>query len=258
MRDSALKRFLVGGYFNAVEVRDAARGMFAPPRFGGAAADYDAYWAERGPGRQQPRFEIIARGIQPGARVLDVGCGDGAMLEYLAETRRIAGIGLDISSRAVARARERGLDARVGTLDGASGGEFSDGFEHVVLSEVVEHVADAETFVQAGWRLAQRTLWLTFPNIDRHGNPASRMARRAGRSGRSRACAGGGRERSARAGGANRRGTSLVPPRGERVGDAPPAARAVRARASRPRRGSDRHPGGIGRVRPRRSLIAIR
>lgn len=165
MRDSALKRFLVGGYFNAVEVRDAARGMFAPPRFGGAAADYDAYWAERGPGRQQPRFEIIARGIQPGARVLDVGCGDGAMLEYLAETRRIAGIGLDISSRAVARARERGLDARVGTLDGASGGEFSDGFEHVVLSEVVEHVADAETFVQAGWRLAQRTLWLTFPNI---------------------------------------------------------------------------------------------
>ena len=38
-------------------------------------------------------------------------------------------------------------------------------FDHVVISEVLEHLLDSEDFVTRGWKLAGKTLWLTFPNI---------------------------------------------------------------------------------------------
>jgi methionine biosynthesis protein MetW len=164
VRDSSLKRFLVTGYFTAAEMRTAVRGMFRSPAPAVLDADYDAYWSHRDPGGVQPRFEIIAGAIHRGDRVLDVGCGDGAMLEFLAGSRGAIGIGLDVSARAVARALTRGVDARAESLD-AFESAAPDPFDHVVLSEVVEHVADAEGLVRAAWRLTRGTLWVTFPNI---------------------------------------------------------------------------------------------
>jgi len=163
MRDSALKRALVDAYFNWCEVSHAVAGMVRRPVYGERIDDYDGYWRRRGPGGLQPRFEIIARGVGEGASVLDVGCGDGVMLEFLAATRRVRALGIDVSAEAVRRAAARGVDARVQTLgDLAASGEA---FDHVVMSEVVEHVADAERFVLDAWSLTRKTLWLTFPNI---------------------------------------------------------------------------------------------
>jgi methionine biosynthesis protein MetW len=163
MRDSALKRALVDAYFNWREVSHAVTGMVRRPAYGERIDDYDAYWRHRAPGGLQPRFEIIARGVAEGASVLDVGCGDGVMLEFLAATRRVRALGIDVSVEAVRRAAARGVDARAQTLgDLAASGEA---FDHVVMSEVVEHVADAERFVLDAWSLTRKTLWLTFPNI---------------------------------------------------------------------------------------------
>lgn len=161
MRDSRLKRLLVREYFNAREVASALAHMFGAPTFG-ASIDYDAYWVSRAPGSVQPRFEIIASSIVPGESLLDVGCGDGAMLSYLAG-RGVRGIGIDVSAEAVRRAHVRGLDARL--LHAADLVASGDVFDHVVASEVVEHVADAERFVRDLWRMTRRTLWITFPNI---------------------------------------------------------------------------------------------
>src|SRR5256885_5048620 len=116
MRDSALKRTLVRAYFNARELQYAVAGMMRSPAYGEPIADYDAYWRRRAPGGLQPRFEIIARGIADGASVLDVGCGDGVMLEFLASTRRTRGLGIDVSEEAIRRAAARGVPARVQTL----------------------------------------------------------------------------------------------------------------------------------------------
>lgn len=162
MRDGALKRFLVRGYFDVQELRNALVGTVRTPPFG-AAIDYDEYWRHRAPGALQPRFEIIGACIRREDQVLDIGCGDGAMLAYLAERRGVHGVGIDISAEAVRLAKARGVDARV-QLPAAlvSAGES---FDHVVASEVVEHVADAERLVTTAWSLARRTLWVTFPNI---------------------------------------------------------------------------------------------
>jgi len=164
MRDSAFKRFLVSGYFSGREVWGGVRGMLAEPAFASAATDYDAYWDHREQGAMQPRFEIIAAGIQAGETVLDVGCGDGVLLAHLKAARAIEGIGVDLSRAAVDRARSRGVEARVGSIDAFDAAPAAS-FDHVVMSEVLEHVADPERFVRRGWSLARRTLWLTFPNI---------------------------------------------------------------------------------------------
>jgi len=163
VRDSALKRTLVDAYFNFCEVREALAGMVRRPAYGEPVDGYDGYWRRRPPGGLQPRFEIIASAIDPGASVLDVGCGDGVMLEYFQKTRGVKAIGIDVSAEAVRRACARGIDARVRTLGEvrASG----EAFEHVVMSEVVEHVADAEQFVLDAWAVTRRSLWVTFPNI---------------------------------------------------------------------------------------------
>ncbi len=164
MRDSALKRSLVRGYFSAREVVAALRGAVVDPAWRATGIDYETYWAEREPGSVQARFEILAGQLDRGETLLDVGCGDGAMLEYLARERGIRGSGLDISTRAVEAALRRGVDARVQTLADFRR-DTTARFDHVVMSEVLEHVPDPESFVRDGWALATRALWLTFPNI---------------------------------------------------------------------------------------------
>lgn len=165
MRDSALKRALVSAWYSAAEVRRGLTGAVGPASFDGQPIDYDHYWRERGEGGVQPRFLIIGAAIAPGSRVLDVGCGDGTLLRHLVATRQVAGVGLDISPSGVERARASGVDARLGTLGNPGALAVGERFDHVVVSEVIEHVADAEGLARQAWALADRTLWITFPNI---------------------------------------------------------------------------------------------
>ena len=74
--------------------------------------NYDGYWQSRSRHYLQPRHLIIARHLVPGESVLDVGCGDGAMLEYFIKEKHVQGFGIDISPVAVERARARGLGLR--------------------------------------------------------------------------------------------------------------------------------------------------
>ena len=137
--------------------------MVRRPAYGDLVDGYDEYWRHRAAGGLQPRFEIIGSAIPAGASVVDVGCGDGAMLEHFQSTIGVKAIGIDVSAEAVRRARARGVDARVQTLDELRrSGQI---FDHVVMSEVVEHVADAERFVTDAWAVTRRSLWVTFPNI---------------------------------------------------------------------------------------------
>jgi methionine biosynthesis protein MetW len=163
VRDSALKRTLVGAYFNACELRQALAGMVRRPVYGDLVDGYDEYWRHRTAAGLQPRFEIIGSAIARGASVLDIGCGDGVMLEHFQSTRGVKAIGIDVSAEAVRRACARGINARVQTLGELRGS--GEAFDHVVMSEVVEHVADAERFVADAWAVTRRSLWVTFPNI---------------------------------------------------------------------------------------------
>jgi methionine biosynthesis protein MetW len=164
-RPPAWKRVALDAYFSALELRAAARGLFARPKPAHLANDYEAYWRDRAPGGLQPRFILLGDQLPDGASLLDVGCGDGAMLAYLVERKKIRGLGIDVSATAVEAAGRRGVEARVETLQEIAARAGEGAFEHVVMSEVIEHVAEPEAWVKLGMSLARDALWLTFPNI---------------------------------------------------------------------------------------------
>lgn len=102
-------------------------------------------WERYAPGnapRLRNEAQYVERVLDPatGARVLDAGCGTGALLSELVRRRGVVPFGVDISAAAVQLAREAvpGLTAWVGDLEDVP---FADGvFDHVVSADTLEHV----------------------------------------------------------------------------------------------------------------------
>ena len=89
-------------------------------------------------------YGVFGLPLQPGGRLLEVGCGAGTALQRLAELGWTV-TGLDFDERAVAAARGRGLNVELGDLvDRSFPGEC---FDAVVTSHVIEHVPDPAAFV---------------------------------------------------------------------------------------------------------------
>lgn len=111
----------------------------------------------------------------PGARLLDVGFGNAAFLE-LARAAGWQVSGIDPDPVTVAGARERGLDVRLGSIEGLD--EWDASFDVITMSHVIEHTHDPRAVVEKAWRLLKPggRLWIETPNIDSYGH------RRFGRS----------------------------------------------------------------------------
>jgi len=151
------------GIKNIINGFSGAVGM---PDFAFSRMDYDEYWKTRSElAGVQPRFPIMANMIQDDSSVLDIGCGDGTFLAYLESQKDVDEIGIDISQVAVERALDRGVCARVQTLDEMIFEANERQFDYVVTSEVVEHIPHPEEFIQKAWTLAEKSLLVTIPNI---------------------------------------------------------------------------------------------
>ena len=86
----------------------------------------------------RPDLAAIAEMIPDGARVLDVGCGDGALLEYLVRTKHVDGRGIELSQQNVNACVARGLAVVQGDAD-ADLAEYPGGvFDFVILSQTIQ------------------------------------------------------------------------------------------------------------------------
>ena len=86
----------------------------------------------------RPELAAIADMIRPGTRVLDVGCGDGALLEYLVRAKAVDGRGIEISQQNVNACVARGLSVVQGDAD-TDLGEYPGGvFDAVILSQTIQ------------------------------------------------------------------------------------------------------------------------
>ncbi len=117
--------------------------MSATPDFGARAAVYDALRPQDGPWWE--RFETLVRlGDLRGQRVLDVGCGTGALAAALADRAdaKVWGVEPSAEMRAVARSRlPRGVGLREGTAEVLP---FRDGWFDAVVFSLVVHLVDRE------------------------------------------------------------------------------------------------------------------
>lgn len=109
-------------------------------------------------------LDLIAGWITSGARVLDLGCGDGALLGHLSEQRGATGYGLEIDPENVVKCVARGVDALQMDLDEGLAQFADDSFDFVVLSSALQEVRRPDLLIDEMLRIGRESI-VTFPNF---------------------------------------------------------------------------------------------
>jgi methionine biosynthesis protein MetW len=106
----------------------------------------------------------IADMVPKGVRVLDVGCGDGALLEYLTRERGVDGRGIELSQQNVNACVARGLSVLQGDADADLNEYPSQVFDVVILSQTIQATRAPSTVLHNLLRIGRHTI-VSFPNF---------------------------------------------------------------------------------------------
>jgi methionine biosynthesis protein MetW len=109
-------------------------------------------------------FATIAAWIAPGSRVLDLGCGDGSLLAYLARERGAAGYGIEIDDAGVLASVKNGIDVLQSDLESGLAGFDDASFDCVILSQTLQAMRHTEDIVVEMLRVGREAI-VTFPNF---------------------------------------------------------------------------------------------
>ena len=113
---------------------------------------------------QRADFAAIANWIKPSARVLDLGCGDGTLLRYLAEERDAIGYGVEIDDDGILACVRNSVNVIQGDLERGLSGFADDSFDYVILSQTLQAVRSSERVVHEMLRVGREGI-VTFPNF---------------------------------------------------------------------------------------------
>ena len=112
----------------------------------------------------RPDFDVIAAWVEPGHRVLDLGCGDGSLLKQLIEQKGIRGWGVEIDDANVLAAIRNGINVIQGNLEHGLTGFADQAFDHVVLSRTLQTVRHTEGILAEMLRVGREAV-VSFPNF---------------------------------------------------------------------------------------------
>jgi len=113
---------------------------------------------------EKATMEALARLVPEGSRVLDLGCGDGSMLDYLQRSRGCSGYGIEIADANVLACVRRGVNVIQLNLDEGLAMFGDNSFDVVLQIDTLQHLRNAEVMLRETARVG-RTGIVAFPNF---------------------------------------------------------------------------------------------
>jgi len=112
----------------------------------------------------RPDLDIITRWIQPGSKVLDLGCGDGTLLQYLQENHQATGYGLEIDPDNIAKCISAGINVIQTDLNAGLSDFDEESFDYVIMTQTLQAVKRPDLLLNEILRIGREGI-VTFPNF---------------------------------------------------------------------------------------------
>lgn len=109
-------------------------------------------------------LQLIADMIEPGSRVLDVGCADGTLLEYLVHFKQVDGRGIELGSEGVNACVSAGLSVIQGNADTDLDDYPDHAFDYVILSQTLQAMLAPRHALEQLLRIGRHAI-VSFPNF---------------------------------------------------------------------------------------------
>ncbi|MDA7687278.1 methionine biosynthesis protein MetW [Pseudomonadales bacterium] len=112
----------------------------------------------------RPDFLTIEQWVTPHSRILDLGCGDGALLKFLQQKKQVRSLGVEIDANNIAACISNGIDVIEQDLDQGLANFADNSFDTVLLTQTLQAVHRPDFVLQEMLRVGKECI-ITFPNF---------------------------------------------------------------------------------------------
>lgn len=110
----------------------------------------------RGKDRRSVDMQIMRDWVEPGSRVLDLGCGRGVLLDFLKQTRQIEAVGVDLDLSKITACIKRGLSAYMGDMMDFMKAFPDQHFDRVICSRTLQELDEPNAVINEALRVSKR------------------------------------------------------------------------------------------------------